>query len=87
MNLTNEKLIEYGFIKSGTKTNTEWFKMCNDGVNKVSISENKELFSNNHLSYFFQCGGLGTNSSIDIKIKTCEQLENLYYGLTQCKLI
>lgn len=87
MDLTEKNLIEYGFIKYGTNSETKWFKMCNKGINKLVITENKELFTNKHLSYYFSCGGFSTESSIDVEIVTCSDLENLYKGLTKCNLI
>ena len=85
--LTEELLLKFGFIKSGTNTDTHWLKCDNEGVSRIGLKQYKELFNNNHISFDFNVGGAYSTSSVDIKIEFVHQLQNLYFALTTEELI
>lgn len=80
--LTEEWLLKFGFIKSGTNTDSHWYKGDNEGISRIGLKQYKDLFNNNHISFDFNVGGAYCISSVDIKIEFVHQLQNLYFALT-----
>lgn len=78
--LTEEWLLKFGFVKN-TYPNLHWFK-CIDNGDKFSIVEHRQYYSNKHLSFYFNCGGLNNYSSIDLQLINLHHLQTLYFALT-----
>ncbi len=82
--LTEEWLLKAGFVKN-TYPNLHWFKYL-DNDDKVAITEHKEYGSNKHLSFFFNCSGSMSYSSIDLQVIYVHTLQNLFFALTGTEL-
>lgn len=76
--LTEEWLIKFGFDKDSQNK----YRLYSENCGLIGICEHKELYTNKHLSFFFNIGGSYSVSSIDIQIKHVHQLQNLYFALT-----
>lgn len=81
--LTEEWLLKFSFAKDNQNN---YRKYDDETCGVLGIVEHKKLYTNEHLSFFFNVGGSYAISSIDFQIKYVHQLQNLYFALCGSEL-